>query len=201
MKRTIWLSALFFSVLLVSQSAGQKSNREGPFGLIWGSSPEEARAQGVELKELAGKEFGSSFTAANLPLAIADQETSILAFGYDDKLWRILAISKPFNNDPTGANLKTRYTDLSAVLSEKYGKPAIFHSLGDSIYSQPQYFLAGVRGGDTKWFANFETPALLVQIGLVAEDSSTGRWRMIFEDRAIKRSFESSRRSREKGAL
>jgi hypothetical protein len=126
---------------------------------------------------------------------------AIVSFGYDDKLWRIVAISRPFSNDPSGTNVKSRYQELLGVLTEKYGRPTVVHTLGESIYREPRYFLAGINGGHTSWYANFDTHKLFIQLGIVAEDSSTGRWRTIFEEKALRKNFDSTRRVHEKGAL
>jgi len=88
-----------------------------------------------------------------------------------------------------------------ATLTEKYGMPTSVHSLGDSIFQQPEYFLAGVKGGHTNWYSNFSTSTLSVQINLSAEDSSTGRWRIIYEDKSLRKDFDVAKKAKEKSAL
>jgi hypothetical protein len=196
-------ASLFFSAFQISPASAQaqKEDQEGPLGLTWGISANQVRALGVDLKDGPRSDFGVSYVATNLPRALSDQEMAIVSFGYDDKLWRIGAISRPFPNDPAGTNVKSRYQELLGVLIEKYGRPAIVHSLGDSIYREARYFLAGINGGHTSWYSNFDTAKLFIQLGILADDSSAGRWRIIFEEKALRKTFESGRRSREKGAL
>lgn len=179
----------------------QKADLEGPLGLTWGFSADQVRALGVDLKDGPPSDFGVSYAATKLPRAVSDQELAFVSFGYDDKLWRVMAISRPFSSDPSGTNIKSRYQELSTILAEKYGKPLSVQSLGDSIYKQPQYFLAGINGGHSSWYSNYETPKLFVQLSLAAESSSTGRWRIIFEEKSLRQAFDLARKAKEKGAL
>jgi hypothetical protein len=187
--------------LFAGNVSAQKADREGPLGLTWGAAPDEVRTLGADLKDISGTEFGTSFVATKLPRALSDQDATILSFGYDDKLWRMVAVSKTFEHDPSGNALKARYQELLNVLTEKYGPPSSVQRLGDSIYVEPQYFLAGIKGGHTYWYSNFSTPSLSVQLGLTADDSSSGRWRIIYEDKSLRKAFDAAKRGKEKGAL
>jgi hypothetical protein len=174
---------------------------DAPIGLVWGSSATEIQAKGIELKEIEGTDFGKSYIASKVEKALADQSAALLSFGFNDKLWRVLITSRPFSDDPSGSSAVARYNELVGVLSEKYGRGIQNHKLGGSIYAQPEYFLAGIRGGQSKWFSNFDISNLFIQIGLSASDSSTASWRLIYENKILRRDFEASKRSREKGTL
>lgn len=205
-KRKIRLSIRLglLAVLLASpwsQSTAQQVDQDGPLGLTWGASADQVRALGVELKDIPQTNYGATYIATKLPKALSDQEGAIISFGYNDKLWRIIIVSKAFSNDPSGTNVKARYQELVASLSEKYGKASSTHHLGDSIYAQAQYFLAGINGGHTSWFSNYSTPALSVQIGLSADSSSTARWRIFFEEKSLKKTFDITKKTKEKSAL
>lgn len=176
-------------------------SEEGPFGLSWGVTADSMRQIGVNLKETPSDAYGAGYQAASLAKALADQDATYLSFGHNDKLWRIVVISKEFSNDPMGISVKSRYSELLQILTEKYGKPKSFHTLGDSIYSQPKYFLAGIHGGNSFWYSNFSTEATDIQIGIFATSSSESRWRIIYEYKPLRSVFEQSKRGREKGAL
>src|SRR5262249_18497732 len=118
--------------LLGTASIDAQAQEEAPLGLSWGISSADVRARGVELAEYSGGEFGKGFTASKFEKAIVDQETALLAFGFNDKLWRIVIQSREFTNDPFGYSVLARYDDLANVLSEKYGKAKPFHQKGDS---------------------------------------------------------------------
>jgi hypothetical protein len=195
-------SLLSLALLLqLSCAASFAQEAEAPFGLNWGMSTEQIKSIGVELTQKQAGPFGQAFVASKLPKAISDQETTILFFGHDDRLWRIAAISSAFDNDPYGFGAKKRYEELLGVLNEKYGKGRSVHQLGDSIYSEPKYFAAGISGGESIWFTNFDRPDVFIQIGLTASDNSTIRWRIVYENKLLKKDFEQDQKTREKGSL
>ncbi|HVV78448.1 MAG TPA: hypothetical protein VHD59_02390 [Pseudolabrys sp.] len=174
---------------------------DAPFGLTWGASAEEIRSAGVDLKDFPSSDFGRSYVATKLSKVLSDQEATLLSFGFDNKLWRVVAVSRSFENDPYGASVKSRYQQLSDILTSKYGKGKPSHHLGDSIFSDPRYFLAGIKQGNSSWFTNFDSGKIFIQLGLTASDSSTGQWRIIFEHKDGRRAFEDGKRNKEKGAL
>jgi hypothetical protein len=158
-------------VLLLGGAApsnAQTPQAEAPLGLMWGMSSAEVAAKAVELKPFDGSDFGKSFVAVKLERALADQEVTLLSFGHNDKLWRIVINGRSVENDLSGSSILPRYRELSGVLTEKYGKPREIHEMGDSIYADQKYFAAGIKMGQTRWFSNFETPGLLVQLGIRA---------------------------------
>jgi hypothetical protein len=73
--------------------------------------------------------------------------------------------------------------------------------VGNSIYSEPNNFIAGIRGGKSFWFSNFNSGEIDAQLNLGASDSSTARWHLLFEYKLLKKTFEADRKNREKGAL
>lgn len=200
MKYALGLIAFAASCLALPTHA-QSPATDGPIGLVWGSSSAEVQAKGVELKEIEGTDFGKSYLASKMEKALADQSAALLSFGFNDKLWRVLITSRPFSEDPAGSAAVARYDELASLLSDKYGKGTQVHRLGESIYAQSGYFVAGIRGGQSRWFTNFDTSNLFIQLGLAASDSSTATWRLIYENKMFRRDFEASKRSREKGTL
>lgn len=200
MKYALGLIAFAASCLALPTHA-QSPATDGPIGLVWGSSSAEVQAKGVELKAIEGTDFGKSYLASKLEKALADQSAALLSFGFNDKLWRVLITSRPFSEDPAGSAAVARYDELASLLSDKYGKGTQVHRLGESIYAQSGYFVAGIRGGQSRWFTNFDTSNLFIQLGLTASDSSTATWRLIYENKIFRRDFEASKRSREKGTL
>jgi hypothetical protein len=180
--------------------ASAQPSPDAPLGLTWGVSTGELRQIGVELNDAPGTEYGRSFLASKLSKVVADQSAAILYFGFDDKLWRVVINSRPFPNDPTGFAVRSRFSELSNVLSEKYGRPSETHRLGE-YYSKPENFLFGISNGQSKWFSNFDISQMWVQLAITAEDVSTGGWRLIYEYKPLKFNFNTSKRSREKGTL
>lgn len=175
--------------------------QEAPLGLHWSASAEALKQAGIDLKKSGSDDFGVGFVAQKVPEGLANQETTLLSFGYDDKLWRIVIVSKSFPNDPAGNAVRNRYDELVRILGEKYGKAGVHQVLGESIYSEPRYFLAGIEGGNSVWYSNFETSDLFIQIGILAATSSDARWRIIYEYKPLKTIFVQEKKGREKGRL
>jgi hypothetical protein len=200
MKLAVSIGALVIPIFLSSVSA-QQGNTAAPLGLEWGANLASTKARGVETGDESDSNFGKSVAFTKLPQVLADQETAIGFYGYDDRLYRLVIISKQFSNDPFGNAAISRYAALSELLTEKYGKPTQNHRLGDSIYAEPRYFVSGIQGGRTSWYSNFKSQDLFVQLGIIADDSSTARWRIIYENNALRGQFDKSKRVKEKGAL
>jgi hypothetical protein len=195
-----FLSALVLFLATLSSAQAQSMGR-GPLGLEWGQTLEETKKLGVEATTQANDEFGKAVTFTKLPQTIADAEVVFGSYGYDDKLFRVVIGSKQFANDPYGNAVLNRYSALSVLLAEKYGRAAQTHRMGDSIYAEQRYFVSGIQSGRTFWYSTYSTPDLLVQLGIIAEDGSTARWRIIYENKALRGAFEQSKRTKEKGTL
>ena len=193
-------AATFISLCLILWAPNVMA-QEAPLGLHWAASSESLKQAGVNMTKSGSSDFGVGFVAQKVPEGLSDQETTFLSFGYNDKLWRIVILSKLFSNDPAGIAVRSRYAELIKILSEKYGKPKVHQFLGGSIYSEPRYFIAGIEGGNSFWFSNFETSDLSIQIGIVATTGSDARWRIIYEYKPLKKSFEHAKKGREKSRL
>jgi hypothetical protein len=195
-----FLSALVLFLAALSSAQAQSIGR-GPLGLEWGQGLEDTKKLGVEVTTQPNDEFGKAVIFTKLPQTITDAEIVLGSYGYDDRLFRVVIVSKQFANDPYGNAVLNRYSSLGGLLSEKYGRGAQTHRMGDSIYAEQRYFVSGIQSGRTFWYSNYTTPDLLVQLGIVAEDGSTARWRIIYENKALKGSFEQLKRTKEKGTL
>ncbi|MET4736696.1 hypothetical protein ABIF73_000835 [Bradyrhizobium japonicum] len=187
--------------VLVAAPASAQSTGKAPLGLEWGQSQDDTKKLGVELGTGPDDSFGKGAALTKLPQAVADAEIVYGSYGFNDKLFRIVIISKPFANDPFGNGVISRYSALQGILSEKYGKPAQTHRLGDSIYAEQRYFVSGIQSGRTFWYSNYSTPELSIQLGIVADDQSTARWKIIYENKPLNALFEQSKRAKEKGSL
>ena len=116
-----------------------------PFGLEWGLSKEELEAKGIKLAEVPTNEGSQRFSATGLSKLVAGVETVVVDFGFDNRLWKVIAASEDFPNDPYGFKVKARYGELNDILTEKYGKGKATHRTGGSIYDEARYFLAPQR--------------------------------------------------------
>jgi len=133
--------------------------------------------------------------ATKLPKSISGQELTLLSFGHDNKLWRIIAISTPYENDPYGNAAKDRYEELSKALAEKYGKGRVSERFGERFYSEPKNFVYGISQGESVWFTNFENSDLWVQLNLRGQDMSALRWNLIYEHKGLRAAFEQDKKA------
>jgi hypothetical protein len=197
LRTLLWLLAIWPGWV----SAAAEGNNSAPFGLEWGMSSAQVKGLGVDLAERSEKDFGQTYSARKLPKVISDVSSVFLSFGYDDKLSRIAAISKDFDNDPYGAAVQSRYDELARVLGDKYGPGTQTHYQDPNLFAGPQDFLMGIHAGRTFRYTDFDSHLLHVQIGIGATDSSTGYYRIIFENKSLRTEFEKGKKAHKKGTL
>ena len=200
--RVLFFVALIFGLATPSLAPAEDADKNAaPFGLIWAASAADTRSLGIDLQEVPTKDFGVSYVATKLPKILSDAGTVFVSFGYDDKLWRVAAISKKFDNDPPGVSVRGRYDELSSVLAEKYGKGQQFHSQDTQLWKKSDEFIMGISAGRSKWYTNFDTNLLFIQLGIIADDNSTAKWRIIMENKPLRENFGSGKKAHEKNAL
>jgi hypothetical protein len=168
---------------------------------MWGASAADTRTSGIELKEYEDKKFGQSYVATKLPKMLSDVETVFVSFGYDDKLWRVAAVSRNFENDPSGISVRARYDELASVLAEKYGKGQSAHDQDREMWKSSTEFVMGIKQGRSNWFTNFDTNLLKIQLGILAVSSSTAAWRITIENKPLRANFGSGKKAQEKNVL
>jgi hypothetical protein len=59
----------------------------------------------------------------------------------------------------------------------------------------------GINAVRSRWFTEFETNLLFIQVGIIADDSSSARWRIIVENKPLRANFQSDKKAHEKNAL
>ena len=191
-----------FGILFVAAAFGQEETRkqaDSPFGLTWLASKEEVEHLGVKFQKVEFKDFGESYQAANLPKALADQATTFLSFGFDNKLVRIAAIGRTNEHDGYGATVKSRYEEIKGVLEKKYGKGK------EVAHTQEHYtgedFAMGLANGKNWLFTMIETPEMTVELGAIGESLSGTFWRIIFEHKAGMNTLKTHSKQKEEETL
>jgi hypothetical protein len=200
--RVLIFIALIFGLAITSAARAQDADKNAaPFGLLWAASAADTRSLGIDLKEVPQKDFGVSYVATKLPKILFDVEKVFVSFGYDDKLWRVAASSRSFENDPSGISVRARYDELASVLMEKYGNGRSSHSQDSELYKKSTEFVMGIKVGRSNWFTKFETNLLQIQLGIFADDSSTAHWLIIWENKPLRANFGVGKKANEKNAL
>jgi hypothetical protein len=186
---------------MFAQAAVEEEQKAAPLGLQWGMSSMQVRELGVDLKDFPFKDYGTSYTASKLPKVIADTETVVLSFGFDDRLWRIAMRSKAFTNDPYGSAVRDRYDELSNELAEKYGHGEQNHHTGEGFYAKADNFVFALSTGKAWYYTNYNSNVLSVQLSIRAQDASIAFYQILFESKTLRSDFEKSKKMHEKDSL
>ena len=194
-------SVVVVGLYLMAGSALAEQQTQAPFGLSWGASTSEVRALGVDLKPMPDDETGKRFIATSLPKVLADIEMVVLQFGYRDRLWRVAAVSKSYENDPYGSAILARYDELSGLLASKYGTGSQHHHRGDSLYSEPQYFIAGIRGGESWHYTDFSKDGTGVQLSIRAQRSDAAYYLLSYVNETLENEVTREQAAKESDAL
>lgn len=185
----------------VPSSPAAPAMAAAPFGLEWGLSKEDVEAKGIKLVEVPNNEGSQRFSATGLSKLVAGVETVVIDFGFDNRLWKVIAASEDFPNDPYGFKIKARYGELNGILTEKYGRGKVTHHTGGSIYDEARYFLAGLNGGKSWHFTTYSAPGLNIELSVRAKDSDTGYWVLIYDNTELAKGYDKAKANREKNAL
>ena len=105
-----------------------KEKSLAPFGLFWGVSYDEIKAQGVSLSPIGQKDYVNNFSATNLPKNIRSFREVILTFGIENELWRIIAYGNFLKDTPSAEKVLSLYNQYYKLLSEKYGNAQQFYT-------------------------------------------------------------------------
>ena len=188
-----WTPRLLLAIALAAPSAalGQSSGAGAPFGLVWDASASTIEGLGINLSKVEQGDFGVSYAASNLPKTLSDVSTVFLSVGHDDRLWRVVAVSRDFERDGYGTAVRSRYDELKATLAARYGSPKEFESLSsDDYYRQPDNFIYGIYSNENYWGAAFETLELRLELSIDASGTSDSYWRVVYVNKAGETAFE-----------
>ena len=163
-------------------------------------SIEKVTQKGVKLSDKGIDKYGVQYNATNLPKMISDIENVTLYFGYNNRLWRIAAISELFRNDPYGSHVKTRYEELNNILSKKYGTGSRHHFTGE-LWDDPDEFLMGIKTGRNWHYTNYNTETMSLQLRIAAFSGDDGSYVIIAQDKILEKTYEQGKKSKESDAL
>ena len=172
---------------------------EAPFGLYWGMTKEELEAAGVKLVADEDTSLGAIYYATNLPKAVSDIESVRLFLGFGGKLYKVIAASRLFENDPYGVEVRGRYGELIQVLKDKYGAGKE-HKFTAEHYDGNNWGM-GIKTSENWLYTNFETKDLSIQISCRAQVSSDPFLVLVYEYKPGGVLEEQAQKEHEKGAL
>jgi hypothetical protein len=179
----------------------QAQSHPGPFGLTWGMSQAEVRSLGVQLTPMETGKYGVAVGATNLPKALSDTLSIQLYFGFNDRLWRVVSISKMWEHDRTGVQAKTRFGEVHNLLTERYGNPTDHFSIPSStFFADSDQFAYGISTNNRFYFSEWDISDLNVELSIRAKMEST-YYAIIYEFKPLENNVTSHMQAKEKDAL
>ena len=195
------IKLLFALILMTSLQPAIADDTPAPFGLSWGMNVAQAEAMHVELSKEQSPAYGLVATARNLPVVISDAEQVALLFGYDDHLWRIFVTSKVWSDDKYGTQAMARFKELSALLSEKYGKGKAFNREPANDFERaPEYFASSLSHKDRIVATEWDTGTVTIGLTLGANIYDT-YYMLSYEHKAMGAAARKTIQNRDKNAL
>jgi hypothetical protein len=172
-----------------------------PFGLQWLLTSDDIAKLGVSLSPVDFATYGKSFSATNLPKALSDTATVVLSFGYDNRLWRVVAISKEFDNDRYGIQAKSRYDQLAASLAKSYKLKSSNHRpSSDSFYGKADNFAYALSKNEAYWYSLYGSPSVDIELSIGSNHQDT-YWRLVYAHTGGRSAFEAEKADAELDAL
>jgi hypothetical protein len=132
---------------------------------------------------------------------LSDTESVVLFFGYKDKLWRIAALGRSTQQDPSGGQTVARYRDLAASLSDVYGHGAETDVRDHQMWKAPDEYVMSLLQGRAFRYTAFQSPSVDVELSVRATDGNTAHYLILFEHRPGAIQFKADKKAREKDAL
>ncbi|WP_132256095.1 hypothetical protein [Methylobacterium segetis] len=182
--------------------AQETQSSGAPFGLRWSMTKEEAEKEQIALTPEKGDAFGSTYRAANLPKVLADTESVFISFGYDNKLWRIAAVSKTWRSDKDGSQSLNRFSKLSQLLDERYGNGRDISSPPRNKFMlDPEKFSWSIHSNERVQAKNWSSPMANIQLSLNAAAMDDLYYLIIYENKPLSAAFSKAKATKEKDAL
>ena len=129
------LVVLFLAVLIVWPApAGAADAEQAPFGLRWGATAAELRAQGVKLGLAEQREWGGNLHLTKMvPRPLAGAYTYMMGFDIHGRMFAVGARLGPWKNTEELKGIQ-RFDALKSALGEKYSEVSSENDGGD-IYA------------------------------------------------------------------
>lgn len=193
--------ALGLPIIFCGTISCMSQEDSAPFGLEWLAAPAELAELGVVLTPIEVATFGESFAATNLPKGLSDIGAVVLSFGYDNRLWRVAALSNEFDNDRYGSQAKARYEQLASSLAKSYAIITSSHRAStDSYYGKPENFAYGISRNEAFWYSVYASPSAEIELSIGSNHQNT-YWRLIYTHNEGGAMFEASKADAELDAL
>jgi len=117
-----------------------------------------------------------------------------LFFGLNDKLWKIVTISKGFENDPRGIIAKDKFKQLENLFIKEYQVVERFHHVQKGYSGKS--FTMGIKHGENWYFTKFKKGDISILFSLVSVGNSTDTsgYVLIHTNTNLEKNIENSNR-------
>lgn len=170
-----------------------------PFGLSWGATKAETEKVGIVLTARSDESNGPAYMATNLPKTISDVESVALYFGFGDRLYKVAAFGKTYENDPYGTQVRSRYDELVKILEQKYGPGQASDFAADFYHGDNWTY--GLMKKENWHYTDFESGGVSVQISCRSVEMNDSYWIIIYENESEAKIAGEARKKHEAGAL
>ena len=147
-------------IALCGLPASSAFSQTGPFGLRWGMTVEDVKAQANVVPTNERKEGNFiSYRLSSVPSPVSIAEQYLVIFHRSTGLQKATLVSKDFTGDPTGRDGKETYASIKSALIAKYGQPKTeFESTGNRLYKEVDEFYQCLRYSGCGAWASFWEP-------------------------------------------
>lgn len=181
-----------------------------PFGLYWGETSIGIKNKGVTLEkdnEIIGV---NNYSARYLPKPIKEIEKVMLDFGDDDRLWKISAISKSFDDNVRGDTVIRYYRRFGDLLAQKYPDNKEFYKpkvqkIEAEVEDKAEIdmtvnkvsaigegeFLTDIASGETQLYRVFRTDDVEVTLSVESDENNRSYFTLLYKSNKIIRNRDS----------
>jgi len=156
---------------------------DAPFGLKWGMSSEDLKANGVKIEYKDSKNTTTRYLATNLPKTM--NNTDVLSLYIDSKhgLVKITWFSTDITDDAYGNKGKIKYTELKELLTNKYGSSKKeYEYIGRSLYKESDEFYQCLNYSGCGMFATvFEDEKSAIVLKIDGTSRGVGYIEIVYE--------------------
>jgi hypothetical protein len=101
---------------------------KAPLGLLWLAPKSEIEYIKVKLEPVEIKDYPNSYKATNLPKALSDFRETMVSFGKENSLWRIISYGDYIDDDSKATKGLKQYERYYELLDKKYGNAEEYYT-------------------------------------------------------------------------
>ncbi len=103
--------------------------------------------------------------------------------------------------DPSGSQAVSRYQELAAVLSDRYGRGVETDIRDREMWKGPNEYVMSLRQGRAFRYTKFHSTNVDVELSVRASDTDKAYYLILFQYGPAAREFEADKKVHEKDAL